>query len=1271
MTAEIHLMGEYQGPGEKKTVETLGAELPDGWHIIANRKLPGEQRDDLDIVVIGDSCVFVVEEKAWGPKVIADDRIWKTSRRDYINPIDRIAHLSRLVAGKLRKDISVYQTEVGRRHAVIPAVILSHDRLELTRLPTLANSELVLQLVNAQASNALIARDRQEAVFTSELKSEILSLLGAIPQQEKKTTSIGDYHVLDELAPVGLAQNFLAEANNKRAVILRCYPLAGWGPNADMTETLRREAVALAQLEDSDRVLRAYPEFQDDVNNFWVTPLVLSPQNRTLLRSDQLREHRSEDGSLPDPIILQVITDSYDALSEVHAEGITHRALHPSRILLGRQMRVRFKDFFLARLDRGKTIGQHWNRFDGDCSVQYRAPEVLEDYQLASDKSDVYSLALSISTWIMGNIPETPAIDTVCDFLRIADTNWASVLLSCLAVDQQDRPSARECYDNLRIAESVIQEVEIGVQNDAPLFEIDSIVYDRYKIVEALGQGGFAKAWKAHDINRQEYVVLKVFREGTSESAARQEFNAAQKVNGIRCARVLDILVKPEPGVLICEYAPGEDLTMYSRREDLTAENFRRIAIDILEALDAVHKLELVHRDVSPGNIIVDSTSDGHAKLIDFGLCVPEGQGKRAGTPRYMAPETLNGGLSSPASDLYGLAASILHSMLGRLPYSDTPDRRILEATAEEADTWGGIGSGIIQTLFTALSYDPSNRPSSAAQLRELIEMVADIEVDIELSEIENPTVDSLRHIYRAGENGNAGTKGLDDEFAMTTYVPTALDTGLLPHILDGKFRVLLLTGNPGDGKTSYLVKVKEELIKLNGQLLSDEDDKSGWIIRVAERTFHAVYDASESKNEISSDTKLDLAIQPAIGDGKENYTSLIAINDGRLIQYFNNRLFEYGEISSNLVAQLRGEDPLTEEYLVVDLKRRALVGSEASLGLGVRILSSLTDDSRWSVCKNCASKNVCPINKNVHALNGGASQGIGQLIKISHLRRRRRATFRDIRSAIAWMITGNRSCAEVHEARRNGRDLSKAKNSMYFDLSFESDSEDYLVQEWADFDPGRVVAPDIIRIAREQGILHATETVDEQQAARSLLRQIFFGAKPIAEVAAKDVMAYEHLSEFEHILNNPDQDSRNRLLLGISRIVGAIGYSSQGLAISSSEKGSEWVVLKIIDSDSFTLQLPRYSSSYVENFADSVTLNHKDGASLTITLDIAEMILRAASGEILNDPYSETIRQEIEGFTAQVRRQPSNEALIFDPIGVMTFAVRDQNKITLSGGEL
>lgn len=63
--AQLTVMGDYQGPGEQKTAETLARDLPDAWHVIAGRKLSGPTRDDLDLVVVGERAIFVLEEKSW------------------------------------------------------------------------------------------------------------------------------------------------------------------------------------------------------------------------------------------------------------------------------------------------------------------------------------------------------------------------------------------------------------------------------------------------------------------------------------------------------------------------------------------------------------------------------------------------------------------------------------------------------------------------------------------------------------------------------------------------------------------------------------------------------------------------------------------------------------------------------------------------------------------------------------------------------------------------------------------------------------------------------------------------------------------------------------------------------------------------------------------------------------------------------------------------------------------------------------------------------
>jgi hypothetical protein len=137
-------------------------------------------------------------------------------------------------------------------------------------------------------------------------------------------------------------------------------------------------------------------------------------------------------------------------------------------------------------------------------------------------------------------------------------------------------------------------------------------------------------------------------------------------------------------------------------------------------------------------------------------------------------------------------------------------------------------------------------------------------------------------------------------------------------------------------------------------------------------------------------------------------------------------------------------------------------------------------------------------------------------------------------------------------------------------------------------------------------------------------------------------------------------------VLLGISKIVGATGFSGDGLAIASNEKNSDWTILKIVPSNTFEIISLRASNVLMEIYPDSGYLRHKDGAQLAITLDTAEMIFRAAYGEILNDPYSESIRKEIEGFTLQVRRQPAVEVSVVDPSGSVVKAKQSNGRIEL-----
>jgi hypothetical protein len=223
-------------------------------------------------------------------------------------------------------------------------------------------------------------------------------------------------------------------------------------------------------------------------------------------------------------------------------------------------------------------------------------------------------------------------------------------------------------------------------------------------------------------------------------------------------------------------------------------------------------------------------------------------------------------------------------------------------------------------------------------------------------------------------------------------------------------------------------------------------------------------------------------------------------------------------------------------------------------------------------------------------------------------------------------------------------------------ELAFAENSNDYLVDEWTDLDPANVASPRLDSRRRHLGTRSAHGSLTASEAARSL----YFGNLDLGDtdIAPSDVRAYRYLDEFTDMLKgHGDEIALERVLLGMSRLVGAFGYTDSGLAMSGGMPGSPWAILHTVPVDQFNLELPKISDSYVEAMPDQLTLRHQAGPSLTLTLDTAEVILRAADGEVINDVSSDATRQEIDSFVSQLSRQPSKTARIVDSSGSVALA--------------
>lgn len=187
-------------------------------------------------------------------------------------------------------------------------------------------------------------------------------------------------------------------------------------------------------------------------------------------------------------------------------------------------------------------------------------------------------------------------------------------------------------------------------------------------------ESGFSEIWRMRREGRfRVYKVLKPAFRGSSahESLLRKEFELGYGLDHPGICRVLDWKVLPELGAAIeMEWVDGSTLAELAAQGPLPANEVRRLFEEICDALDYIHRRQLVHRDLKPENVMV--THDGaHVKLLDFGLADADGwylHKQAAGTPGYAAPEVLAGRLADARSDIYSLG--VMLAELGGKPFS-------------------------------------------------------------------------------------------------------------------------------------------------------------------------------------------------------------------------------------------------------------------------------------------------------------------------------------------------------------------------------------------------------------------------------------------------------------------------------------------------------------------------------------------------------------------------------------------------------------------------
>jgi eukaryotic-like serine/threonine-protein kinase len=201
--------------------------------------------------------------------------------------------------------------------------------------------------------------------------------------------------------------------------------------------------------------------------------------------------------------------------------------------------------------------------------------------------------------------------------------------------------------------------------------------YNHFELRETLGTGGMGTVYKAHDMQLDRDVALKLLRKDLGPEYANQlqhEARITASVNHPHVVQVFSFGRDHEQYYLVMELVDRGTLDdLIAERKKLTEEEVLRTGIEVTRGLRAAFKKGLIHRDVKPANILFND--DGMAKISDFGLAgivEPHAQSSSGiiwGTPYYVAPERLNNQPEDFRSDIYSLGATLFHAVAGRPPF--------------------------------------------------------------------------------------------------------------------------------------------------------------------------------------------------------------------------------------------------------------------------------------------------------------------------------------------------------------------------------------------------------------------------------------------------------------------------------------------------------------------------------------------------------------------------------------------------------------------------
>lgn len=1110
--AEVKYCGKYQGPvnkGEERLLEFLKVNLPDDYFLLPGIEIPNlnpknnqVQFLEYDCIVVTPHAIYNIENKDYAGRLEGDDNFWYHKDREMRNPHKTVRFKTGVLTSKL-KTINAYWGKAW----IQSLVTLSHPTQNLSGIwgdhtkATFRLDEKLIKHITDPYSVGKIKNDIVDIYIA--IRDEICGTAQQRKPQQKR--EVEGYEIIEVLDQEKNYTEYLAKPKGvTSAVRKRIKEYALDLPNLPDDQREKREKqiknqyAALNKIKTNPFILNVQFKIDEENHRFFEITDYLDENS---LRAELKRKTFTFKEKLD--IIENLIT----ALKAAHDVGIFHRDVSPENIYLtgGYACLGNFgKSFFADHHSEGYTVQATLTE---QTATAYHAAELLQKDSYRS--SDIYSLGVLAYELFVGKVPFASPFELIKLGGKLPASHLPSTVNPALPKWLDDfcmhciRTAPEDRWDDLGEMQDFLskQSYSEPIKDDSksPViaaseqsFEIGARILD-YTIYGKLGSGGYSQVYKVkHSLHSNTIYALKVFHESVHASSVMDEYEALKDVTHPNIVKFAWNGTLPSGQFYtLMEYLDGENLKDYAKGEKrLPLFRVYQVARDILKALVALQSktFPLYHRDIKPQNIVFDK--EERFVLIDFNVASAlENNKEHVGTHPYLAPDLIADNYKvnwNKSADPFALGITLFELTCKIYPWNGSIKMPQLDKSpVHPTEVNTNVSKPFADFLFKAIQPREQDRFKDAAEMLAALEKIGETNI-LEpekvstASQIDQPEegdfVAYINSLFSQSRHGNAGTRAgaKTNPFDDLTYTATKLDSRLIPDVLDGKYKLVIITGNAGDGKTAFIRKIEEKAA--NRIALTN---RNGARFSINNITYVSNYDGSQDEEERANDQVLAEFFQPFEGLTHYNQATegrIIAINEGRLVEFLktSGKFSQLATIIEEYFYE-EGKVELPSGLLIINLNLRSVVASDnGSLSLFRKQIQKLTDKKLWSKCQNCPVSEKCFIRYNVETLSDTAAgdeiiNRLEWLLRTVALKRELHITMRDLRSFLSFLLTRDYNCQEIPSLYENLKDNPLEWWKLhYFNITDSSakdeGNQDRLIKMLRETDVALVSAPTLDR---------------------------------------------------------------------------------------------------------------------------------------------------------------------------------------------------------------